>query len=263
MKNTKSFLVTLAYTVWASVAQAATPITDTVIVDGKEWAQVEFFAPALWADINAVCPGGACTNGGTLQGYDMTGWTWATINDVNSLFNHYIGSPELGPGPDEYFGSPSDFAFTFFTDGWNAVYGDQGFGPTTSGLVQDSSTTIAFMNFVEDLGFSIANTNTDIDDPAIYSWGGWFYRPFVDSDSDGVSDASDNCPSVSNADQVNSDGANDGGDACDTDDDNDGIPDDNPDNCRTIPNPDQTDSNGDGCGDACTITGCGAPICLN
>jgi len=84
----------------------------------------------------------------------------------------------------------------------------------------------------------------------------------VDSDSDGVTDPTDNCPSVPNADQVNSDGANDGGDACDSDDDNDGIPDNNPDNCRTIPNVDQTDSNGDGCGDACTLSGCDTPLCI-
>ena len=82
-----------------------------------------------------------------------------------------------------------------------------------------------------------------------------------DADSDGVTDAGDNCPSVPNADQINSDDDNDG-DACDTDDDNDGIPDGNPDNCRTIPNIDQTDSNGDGCGDACTISGC-AGGCIN
>ncbi len=84
----------------------------------------------------------------------------------------------------------------------------------------------------------------------------------VDSDADGVTNSADNCPSVSNSDQINSDGANDGGDACDSDDDNDGVPDENPDNCPTIPNPDQTDSDGDGCGDACTIPGCGAPACL-
>ena len=49
--------------------------------------------------------------------------------------------------------------------------------------------------------------------------------PATDTDSDGVSDGSDNCPSVANADQVNTDNAADGGDACDDDDDNDGIPD--------------------------------------
>jgi hypothetical protein len=84
-----------------------------------------------------------------------------------------------------------------------------------------------------------------------------------DADADGVTDAGDNCPAAFNPDQANSDGANDGGDACDSDDDNDGIPDDNPDNCRTVPNVDQTDSNGDGCGDACTIGGCGGPMCID
>jgi len=78
-----------------------------------------------------------------------------------------------------------------------------------------------------------------------------------------VTDSEDNCPLVPNPDQTNSDNANDGGDACDQDDDNDGIPDSNPDNCRTIPNADQTDSNGDGCGDARTLSGCAPPLCIN
>lgn len=42
-----------------------------------------------------------------------------------------------------------------------------------------------------------------------------------DADTDGVGNACDNCPTVSNPDQFNTDGAADGGDACDPDDDND------------------------------------------
>ena len=49
--------------------------------------------------------------------------------------------------------------------------------------------------------------------------------PNLDHDGDGKPDAIDNCPSVANADQLNTDGAADGGDACDTDDDNDGLSD--------------------------------------
>lgn len=72
-------------------------------------------------------------------------------------------------------------------------------------------------------------------------WGTWIGSFAFDSDADGVGDAVDNCPNIANADQKNTDAAplvtagapNDItiangdrlGDACDPDDDNDGLPD--------------------------------------
>jgi hypothetical protein len=70
-----------------------------------------------------------------------------------------------------------------------------------------------------------------------------------DDDNDTIADGSDNCPLIANLDQKNTDG--DGmGDACDPDDDNDTVL-DGSDNCPLAANLDQTDGDNDGVGDAC------------
>lgn len=50
------------------------------------------------------------------------------------------------------------------------------------------------------------------------------FTPVLDDDRDGVPNGSDNCPSVKNADQTDSD-SDSKGNACDSDDDNDGLSD--------------------------------------
>ncbi len=70
-----------------------------------------------------------------------------------------------------------------------------------------------------------------------------------DTDGDKICNLCDNCPSINNTDQIDTD--NDGiGDVCDNDKDNDGINNSN-DNCPFTKNPSQTDTDKDGIGDAC------------
>lgn len=72
----------------------------------------------------------------------------------------------------------------------------------------------------------------------------------TDTDSDGVIDSTDNCPSVANPDQNSMIGSNTIlGDACD-DEDGDGI-NDWVDSCPLAANTTQTDANGNGIGDVC------------
>ncbi|MDA8827956.1 thrombospondin type 3 repeat-containing protein [Luminiphilus sp.] len=79
--------------------------------------------------------------------------------------------------------------------------------------------------------------------------------PPTDSDGDGITFNSDNCPLISNTDQLDTDG--DGiGDVCDADLDGDGITNIS-DNCPLESNTEQLDTDGDGLGDACS------PISVN
>ncbi len=77
---------------------ALTP-DDMVRLNDKFWAQPELFVNVAWYDVHDVCdgPGSLCT--GKIAGIDVTGWTWASGDEVTDLFNAFFGST-LGAIPD-------------------------------------------------------------------------------------------------------------------------------------------------------------------
>lgn len=114
-----------------------------------------------------------------------------------------------------------------------------------------------------------------VSDRPAFKFGRWFTMPgrdlqeasfqtdgCLDADQDGygypgTADCSggttfDNCPSHHNPDQADNDGDS-AGDACDSDDDNDGVLDTN-DNCPFVSNGNQADTDLDGIGDACDVS---------
>ena len=153
------------------------PITDIVVVEGREWAQPILFTGLSWSDINDVCSGGPCTVGGKLNSYDMTDWRWASVNDVNSLFNNIFGAPVLGLGPGLY-GRPASGTFAFDT-----FRNDDGSGPWQAYAygypVKALSSSMADAPPLSCSGIGTDGTSDFAatgDDAFGCTTGGWFYR---------------------------------------------------------------------------------------
>lgn len=169
-----------AYYIMPVFIEVGLPITDTVTVDGKEWAQVNIFENLVtWNDINEVCSSGPCD--GILAGYDMSDWHWASVDEMNQLFNFYIGSNELGPGPDTYFELGSTWGPAFFSDGWIPTSGDgallDGIGGITRSCADATNCYIASLTDYHISAEDIARTaGTTPKSQMNVNVGAWFYR---------------------------------------------------------------------------------------
>jgi PEP-CTERM motif-containing protein len=96
-----------------SQSVSAAPITDTVIVGTQEWAQVDLFTNVSWATLNSQCPGGVCSLASTVNGYDLNGWTWASVQDVQTMFDVFTG--QSTPAPTRYIELDSTWAPLMFS----------------------------------------------------------------------------------------------------------------------------------------------------
>ena len=131
---------------------------------------------------------------------------------------------------------------------------------TTNTLKLTVDNTIQFENNIGDITASIFSNNPNVYLGFTASTGDSFNEQSVkniafcasfDTDEDTIFDVDDNCPAISNTDQLDTD--SDGvGDVCDDDIDNDGILNAD-DNCPFVANPGQEDADGNGTGDACEV----------
>ncbi len=176
---------------WAGSAGAG--MLPPVTVNGQEWLQPLDFMNLSWNDINAVCnaPTGMCS--GSLGGNDITGWTWASVDDLNSLFNSYFTDPPfilMGPGPDSYGeiylpNSPTVFS-QFLSDGWAVTF--EPLAPTFAvGVAGWTRTLFLGGDPYAKLGAMYEVPGAPVEVRAATDWGnditspaegagGWFYR---------------------------------------------------------------------------------------
>ncbi|GAB5452559.1 MAG: hypothetical protein Hals2KO_28870 [Halioglobus sp.] len=90
----------------------------SVTVDGRDWMQPANFIWTSWNEVATVCDPvtGACS--GDLNGGSLDGWTWATLHDVNALFNHFLPPAEQLVPPqaieDIYIPAATDFFGALF-----------------------------------------------------------------------------------------------------------------------------------------------------
>ena len=169
-------------------------ITDTVTVNGTTWAQVDLFAGRSWNNINTVCPGGVCGTG-TLNGFDMAGWHWASADDLAGAFNPFLvdngfgGDDLLGPGPDRFYWGYSypsaDFGSDFIDEGFrptSQLFGNRVLTGWISNLVPGDA-SLAYEGVVGDYPGQVQGAlfGTDYTKQknlgGLYSPGAWFFYP--------------------------------------------------------------------------------------
>lgn len=226
------------------------------------------------ADLDGLLPGYS-THDATVLEFDFVAdaTPGATLTTVS--FQYVFASDEY----NEYVNSSFNDVFGFFMNGKNIALVPDTNVPVSINNVNNLSNPVYYINNdLQDGGGSIdtemdgltvvltakvevvpgetnhiklavADAGDSVLDSNVFLKASSFTNKPADSDNDGIGDTEDNCPSVANPDQVNTDGDTEG-DACDQDDDNDTIL-DSSDNCLLVANADQADNDSDGSGDIC------------
>lgn len=151
-------------------------------------------------------------------------WSFNIGGDYNEA------TPLIAKDGSIYIGSSNGFLYALNPDG-SQQWAFNAEAPITSALAIADDGTLVFATNQKVI--SIYTQSGGLADSPWPTWGRNNGRqnlaPAIneakDLDKDGSADRYDNCPNIANPDQLNSDNAEDGGDACDDDDDNDLLPD--------------------------------------
>lgn len=152
-----------------------------VTVDGRDWLQptaVSFD----YDTISQACSTSTGSCSGFLGATDLSGYTWANVDDVNDLFNYYLRGSFLGPGPDSLtiYSSPGpnfawaaffrDFSPEFMSHGFTSLRGNVRVFSVTADVWMNSGTT-GGINYNQSM-----RTNASRLPPPNAVSGGWFFK---------------------------------------------------------------------------------------
>lgn len=221
----------MKYILWAifftaGVMTSTASLADNVFADGKNWRQLTETTGFSFDAVSNHCPigGGACS--GTFDG-----WTWATVTEVQSMFQTYNSAFVVNGGTSdiESPGNQEDWATAFLAD-FNKTGGVDGNFPFVSGwTATEIDSTFSYFgevanSFLNDFGDRM-RTDRSPRSAGFPLRGVWLYETapdIIDSDLDGIADDADNCTLVANPQQEDTNG--DGyGNICDPDLDNNGV----------------------------------------
>lgn len=104
----------LALVALTSTAHAGPIVT----IGGNYWLQPVDFLNFSWNAIHSRCNATTGSCSGILGVTDLTGYTWGSLDDVNTLFNVILGNSDSGPGPDFVTYAPGTVMPLFSTAGF-------------------------------------------------------------------------------------------------------------------------------------------------
>lgn len=154
---------------------------DIVAVDGAEWAQPDLFGGVTWDEANLNCPGGPCAPNTVINGHQVGGWNWASVDEANALINYYQGGDILGPGPDSFTHVPgTDLALpAMLADGFRVTSESQGYVMAFTSTRETSGLFRGYRGVLHPQSFSIKTYSTlpksDTATSALW-YGLWLYR---------------------------------------------------------------------------------------